>query len=168
MCSSPTRLSMRQRTCYGNRRPMQRRPPHRRWPWLRLAWAALARRCSRSRAMMVRGSGSLPPSIWGRSWQRRQLESYRHARKTPQAATASQLHTNLLGFANPTMPRGFALHLETSRNIDLPFRSPLARPTPGGFIAPCLLVPRPTAPDGPQWVHEIKHDGYRFIGLSAD
>jgi bifunctional non-homologous end joining protein LigD len=37
------------------------------------------------------------------------------------------------------------------------FRSP-----PVGFIAPCkpVLVDRP--PAGPDWLHEIKHDGYRI------
>jgi bifunctional non-homologous end joining protein LigD len=37
------------------------------------------------------------------------------------------------------------------------------RKPPGGFIQPCL----PTASDrprtGPEWVHEIKHDGYRLM-----
>jgi bifunctional non-homologous end joining protein LigD len=37
------------------------------------------------------------------------------------------------------------------------------RRPPGGFIQPCL----PTASDrprtGPEWVHEIKHDGYRLF-----
>ena len=34
---------------------------------------------------------------------------------------------------------------------------------PSGFIAPCLPTNGHTVPSGPQWVHEIKHDGYRFI-----
>jgi bifunctional non-homologous end joining protein LigD len=34
---------------------------------------------------------------------------------------------------------------------------------PPGFIEPCLPTPGDTAPSGSQWVHEIKHDGYRFI-----
>ena len=34
---------------------------------------------------------------------------------------------------------------------------------PKGFIEPCVptLVPKP--PSGPDWVHEIKHDGYRLL-----
>jgi bifunctional non-homologous end joining protein LigD len=32
-----------------------------------------------------------------------------------------------------------------------------------GFIEPCLPMPVHCVPSGPQWVHEIKHDGYRFI-----
>jgi bifunctional non-homologous end joining protein LigD len=34
---------------------------------------------------------------------------------------------------------------------------------PLGFIEPCLPTPATMVPSGPQWVHEIKHDGYRFI-----
>jgi bifunctional non-homologous end joining protein LigD len=38
-----------------------------------------------------------------------------------------------------------------------PSRQPL------GFIEPCLPTLGHAVPSGPQWVHEIKHDGYRFI-----
>jgi bifunctional non-homologous end joining protein LigD len=34
---------------------------------------------------------------------------------------------------------------------------------PSCFIAPCLPTLARAVPDGPQWVREIKHDGYRFI-----
>ena len=34
---------------------------------------------------------------------------------------------------------------------------------PAGFIEPCLPTLARTVPSGPQWVHEIKHDGFRFI-----
>jgi bifunctional non-homologous end joining protein LigD len=34
---------------------------------------------------------------------------------------------------------------------------------PSGFIAPCLPTLAREVPYGPQWAHEIKHDGYRFI-----
>jgi bifunctional non-homologous end joining protein LigD len=34
---------------------------------------------------------------------------------------------------------------------------------PPGFIEPCLPTAGDTVPSGPRWVHEIKHDGYRFI-----
>jgi ATP-dependent DNA ligase len=32
-----------------------------------------------------------------------------------------------------------------------------------GYVSPCIptLVAKP--PTGPDWVHEIKHDGYRLI-----
>jgi bifunctional non-homologous end joining protein LigD len=32
-----------------------------------------------------------------------------------------------------------------------------------GFIEPCLPSPADRAPSGPDWVHEIKHDGYRLM-----
>ncbi len=34
---------------------------------------------------------------------------------------------------------------------------------PPGFIEPCLPTNGHAVPSGPQWVYEIKHDGYRFI-----
>jgi bifunctional non-homologous end joining protein LigD len=34
---------------------------------------------------------------------------------------------------------------------------------PGGFIEPCLPTLGYAVPVGPQWVHEIKHDGFRFL-----
>src|SRR5262245_33319260 len=39
----------------------------------------------------------------------------------------------------------------------------MPRPLPSGFIPPCLATRADRVPDGQQWVHEIKHDGYRFI-----
>jgi bifunctional non-homologous end joining protein LigD len=35
---------------------------------------------------------------------------------------------------------------------------------PAGFIAPCLPHESPaSAPSGVEWLHEIKHDGFRII-----
>jgi bifunctional non-homologous end joining protein LigD len=34
---------------------------------------------------------------------------------------------------------------------------------PPGFIEPCLPTLADMVPSGPLWVHEIKHDGFRFI-----
>ena len=34
---------------------------------------------------------------------------------------------------------------------------------PPGFIEPCLPTLADAAPSGPQWVYEVKHDGFRFI-----
>src|SRR6266566_1167274 len=34
---------------------------------------------------------------------------------------------------------------------------------PAGFIAPCLPTKTTTLPSGSQWLHEIKHDGFRII-----
>jgi ATP-dependent DNA ligase len=32
-----------------------------------------------------------------------------------------------------------------------------------GFVDPCIPSRAPKPPAGPDWVHEIKHDGYRLI-----
>jgi bifunctional non-homologous end joining protein LigD len=37
------------------------------------------------------------------------------------------------------------------------------RALPAGFIAPCLPTNAPQPPSGGQWLHEIKHDGFRVI-----
>jgi bifunctional non-homologous end joining protein LigD len=34
---------------------------------------------------------------------------------------------------------------------------------PPGFIAPCLPTSAPQPPSGEEWLHEIKHDGFRII-----
>jgi bifunctional non-homologous end joining protein LigD len=34
---------------------------------------------------------------------------------------------------------------------------------PSGFIPPCLPMTAPSAPSGPLWLHEVKHDGVRII-----
>jgi bifunctional non-homologous end joining protein LigD len=39
----------------------------------------------------------------------------------------------------------------------------LQRTLPAGFIAPCLPTTTHTLPSGSQWLHEIKHDGFRII-----
>src|SRR5262249_35261778 len=38
-----------------------------------------------------------------------------------------------------------------------------SRTLPTGFIAPCLPTKAHTLPSGGQWLHEIKHDGFRII-----
>src|SRR6516162_6328806 len=37
------------------------------------------------------------------------------------------------------------------------------RPLAAGFIAPCLPTKTDKLPSGSQWLHEIKHDGFRVI-----
>jgi ATP-dependent DNA ligase len=32
-----------------------------------------------------------------------------------------------------------------------------------GFVEPCLPSPAKTPPSGPEWVHDIKHDGFRIL-----
>src|SRR5215469_2291050 len=39
----------------------------------------------------------------------------------------------------------------------------LQRTLPAGFIAPCLPTKTDKLPSGSQWLHEIKHDGFRII-----
>jgi bifunctional non-homologous end joining protein LigD len=39
----------------------------------------------------------------------------------------------------------------------------LQRTLPAEFIAPCLPSPAERPPTGTQWIHEIKHDGYRMM-----
>jgi bifunctional non-homologous end joining protein LigD len=39
----------------------------------------------------------------------------------------------------------------------------LQRTLPAGFIAPCLPIKTDKLPAGGQWLHEIKHDGFRII-----
>src|SRR5262249_41241061 len=34
---------------------------------------------------------------------------------------------------------------------------------PSGFIEPCLPSPAERPPSGPNWIHEIKHDGFRLM-----
>jgi hypothetical protein len=39
----------------------------------------------------------------------------------------------------------------------------LQRTLSAGFIAPCLPIKTNKLPSGGQWLHEIKHDGFRVI-----
>jgi bifunctional non-homologous end joining protein LigD len=39
----------------------------------------------------------------------------------------------------------------------------LQRTLPAGFIAPCLPTKADKLPSGGEWLHEIKHDGFRVI-----
>ena len=42
-------------------------------------------------------------------------------------------------------------------------RTPAAKRHPPGFIEPCIPTRVDKPPLGPQWIHEIKYDGYRLI-----
>jgi ATP-dependent DNA ligase len=39
----------------------------------------------------------------------------------------------------------------------------LLRLRSSGFIEPCLPSPADRPPSGSNWIHEIKHDGYRLM-----
>jgi len=41
--------------------------------------------------------------------------------------------------------------------------SRIRRATPAGFVEPCLPSPADKPPSGANWIHEIKHDGYRLM-----
>jgi ATP-dependent DNA ligase len=43
----------------------------------------------------------------------------------------------------------------------------LQRALPAEFIAPCLRSPAERPPTGPNWIHEIKDDGYRIMASRA-
>jgi bifunctional non-homologous end joining protein LigD len=47
------------------------------------------------------------------------------------------------------------------------FRSHSIRPprTPAGFIRPCFPTLAVRPPVGPDWIHELKHDGYRILAV---
>jgi ATP-dependent DNA ligase len=40
---------------------------------------------------------------------------------------------------------------------------PRSRRSVPGFIEPCRPSPSPRRPEGPEWLHEIKHDGFRIM-----
>jgi bifunctional non-homologous end joining protein LigD len=42
------------------------------------------------------------------------------------------------------------------------------RTLPAGFIAPCLPTKTDKLPSGSQWLHEIKHDGFRIVARKTD
>jgi bifunctional non-homologous end joining protein LigD len=44
----------------------------------------------------------------------------------------------------------------------------LQRTLLAGFIAPCLPAKTDRLPSGSQWLHEIKHDGFRIIARKSD
>ena len=39
----------------------------------------------------------------------------------------------------------------------------LVRRSHSSYVEPCLPSPADKPPSGPDWVHEIKHDGYRLM-----
>src|SRR3954452_5768432 len=49
-------------------------------------------------------------------------------------------------------------------------RSPLARDrrAPPGFVRPCQPTTSDTVPSGHEWIHELKHDGFRLMVLKDD
>jgi bifunctional non-homologous end joining protein LigD len=48
------------------------------------------------------------------------------------------------------------------------WRSSAPKQQPLGFIEPCIPTRADKPPVGPDWIHEIKHDGYRMIVRKKD
>jgi bifunctional non-homologous end joining protein LigD len=48
------------------------------------------------------------------------------------------------------------------------WRSSAPKRQPPGFIDPCVPTRADKPPVGPDWIHEIKHDGYRMIVRKKD
>lgn len=48
------------------------------------------------------------------------------------------------------------------------WRKSVRRVSPPGFIEPCLPTISRKIPSGPQWIHEIKQDGYRMMAARGD
>jgi bifunctional non-homologous end joining protein LigD len=46
--------------------------------------------------------------------------------------------------------------------------SPTSQRRPPGFVEPCIPTLAQRPPAGPQWLHEIKHDGYRLVARKQD
>ena len=61
----------------------------------------------------------------------------------------------------PKPPRG--LSLSASAPYLLPVMLSRPRTHSAGFIEPCLPSPADKPPTGSNWIHEIKHDGYRLM-----
>ena len=71
----------------------------------------------------------------------------------------------LLGFCctTPASPPSTKLRFDHPAD-NLTTMSLRVRPKlPTGFIEPCLPSPADKPPSGSNWIHEIKHDGYRLM-----
>ena len=77
-----------------------------------------------------------------------------------------RIHGNKLGRVQlvPGMEKEILAAISTAM-----LRQSRGRPTstPPGFILPCRPTVADRPPTGPGWVHELKHDGYRFRFTSA-
>jgi ATP-dependent DNA ligase len=56
---------------------------------------------------------------------------------------------------------GRRIEAAVPRTLSISYQTGMLRPV--GFIEPCLPSMARSVPDGPLWVYEIKHDGFRFI-----
>ena len=72
------------------------------------------------------------------------------------------------GGAAPTIAQSVAAFPKTTEGLSVSIPVAylghlLQRTVPAGFIAPCLPIKTTTLPPGGQWLHEIKHDGFRVV-----
>jgi bifunctional non-homologous end joining protein LigD len=63
-----------------------------------------------------------------------------------------------LGIIEPYLPSPLRQVFCIPRTLTLPLRT-----HPRGHIKPCLPLLAERPPSGPDWLHEIKHDGFRII-----
>jgi bifunctional non-homologous end joining protein LigD len=63
-----------------------------------------------------------------------------------------------LGIIEPYLPSPFRQVFSSLGTVTLPLRT-----HPRGHIKPCLPLPAERPPSGPDWLHEIKHDGFRIM-----
>ena len=103
---------------------------------------------------------SAPP--WTYPLEAPRIEAPPVARPTTRVALRWQVGAGLTASAR------FALARDATYLPRMLWRALVARLRPQGFIAPCVptLATKPLV--GPQWVHEIKHDGYRLIVCRRD
>jgi bifunctional non-homologous end joining protein LigD len=69
---------------------------------------------------------------------------------------------NSLNGAGPAAEVGAKLRFDDPAD-NLPAMSIRVRQLPAGFIEPSLPSPADRPPSGANWIHEIKHDGYRLM-----
>ena len=55
------------------------------------------------------------------------------------------------------------LKVQGRNRAGAPYPAPMIVPLPAVFITPCLPSKATQPPSGSDWVHEIKHDGYRLM-----
>jgi ATP-dependent DNA ligase len=107
---------------------------------------------------LAASAGRFPGRYLARIWQ--EIHAHRRGGLPPQQEDAEGRNRQAV-----TQPAG--LLASAARRVHIApmlFRpSPAAQRRPPGFIEPCIPTLASRPPTGPQWVHEIKHDGYRLI-----
>jgi bifunctional non-homologous end joining protein LigD len=99
---------------------------------------------------------------WWCFWSTRLGEnSDEHYRPSQSLADVRPIHAaRRMRGADVTLHRATKYGIGPAMEWSTPHRPSLL---PVGFVEPCLPSVSATAPRGQEWVHEIKHDGYRMI-----